>query len=74
MQFYKKSPEANNNNEYLRMTSLIKSDLINNLCFECGSKNPQYISINNAVFICKDCIVNHLSFPHDISQIIINDL
>ena len=74
MQFYKKPTETNNNDEYLKMTSLIKSDLLNNLCFECGSKNPNYISINNAVFICKNCIVNHLSFPHDISQIIINDL
>ena len=74
MQFYKKTPESNNNNEYLKMTSIIKSDLINNVCFECGTKNPQYISINNAVFICKDCIPNHLSFSHAISQIIINDL
>ena len=75
MQFYKKkSLETNNNNEYLKMTSMIKSDLINSVCFECGTKNPQYISINNAVFICKDCISNHLTFPHDISQIIINDL
>ena len=74
MQFYKKSAETNNNNEYLKMTSEIKRDLINNVCFECGAENPQYISINNAIFICKDCIVNHLSFSHNISQIIINDL
>ena len=74
MQFYKKTPETNNNNEYLKMTSIIKSDPINNVCFECGTKNPQYISINNAIFICKDCVVNHLSFSHEISQIIVNDL
>ena len=74
MQFYKKTPEKNNNNEYLKMTSEIKNDLINNVCFECGAKDPQYISINNAIFICKDCIENHLSFSHNISQIIINDL
>ena len=74
MQFYKKSAETNNNNEYLKMTSEIKRDLINNVCFECGAKDPQYISINNAIFICKDCIENHLSFSHNISQIIINDL
>ena len=70
----KKPKETNNNNEYLKMISSIKSDPINNVCFECGSQEPQYISINNAVFICKDCIVNHLSFSHEISEIIINDL
>ena len=74
MQFYKKPKETNNNNEYLKMTSSIKSDPINNVCFECGCQEPQYISINNAVFVCKDCIVNHLSFSPEISQIIINDL
>mgnify|MGYP002626449398 CR=1 FL=1 len=62
------------NNEYLKMTSSIKSDPINNVCFECGEKDPQYISINNAIFICKDCVVNHFSFSQEISQIIINDL
>ena len=74
MQIYKKPKEANNNNEYLKMTSSIKSDPINNVCFECGEKDPQYISINNAIFICKDCVVNHFSFSQEISQIIINDL
>ena len=74
MQIYKKPKEPNNNNEYLKMTSSIKSDPINNVCFECGEKDPQYISINNAIFICKDCVVNHFSFSQEISQIIINDL
>ena len=74
MQIYKKPKESNNNNEYLKMTSSIKSDPINNVCFECGEKDPQYISINNAIFICKDCVVNHFSFSQEISQIIINDL
>ena len=74
MQYYKKQKQSNNNNEYLKMTSAIKSDIINNVCFECGSEEPQYISINNAVFICKECIINHLSFSQEISQIILNDL
>ena len=74
MQIYKKPKESNNNNEYLKMISFIKSDPINNVCFECGEKDPQYISINNAIFICKDCVVNHFSFSQEISQIIINDL
>ena len=74
MQIYKKPKESNNNNEYLKMTSSIKSEPINNVCFECGEKDPQYISINNAIFICKDCIVNHISFSQEISKIILNDL
>ena len=74
MQFYKKRKESNSNNEYIKMISSIKSDIINNLCFECGTENPQYISINNAVFICKDCVSNHLTFHQEISRIILNDL
>ena len=74
MQFYKKKEGINLNNEYIKMIEQIKSDQINNVCFECGSEEPQYISINNAVFICKECIINHLSFSQEISQIILNDM
>ena len=74
MQFYKKKECANLNNEYIKMIEEIKEEQFNNVCFECGSLNPEYISINNGIFLCQECIQGHLQFPQEISQIIINDL
>ncbi len=73
MQFHKKKNNLYSN-EKSKMINFILSDEINNVCFECGTNNPEYISINNAVFICKECVQDHFQFPHEISQIIINDL
>ena len=74
MQFYKKKETTNLNNEYIKMIEEISSEQINNVCFECGTNNPEYISINNGVFICQECVQQHLQFPREISTIIINDL
>ena len=74
MKFNKKETKINTYKEKNRMINIIQSDEINNVCFECGTEEPQYISINNGVFICKDCVQDHYQFPHEISQIIINDL
>ena len=76
MQFHKtkNNPKISNNHERTKMINVIQSDAINNVCFECGGNNPEYISINNAIFICKECVQDHFQFPHEISQIIINDL
>lgn len=74
MQFYKKREEINLNNEYIKMLEAIKSEQINNVCFECGKDYPEYISINNSIFICQECVQEHLKFPKEISQITINDL
>ena len=74
MQFYRKKEGISLNNEYIKMIEQIKSDQINNVCFECGANNPEYISINNGVFICQECIQGHFQFPQEISQIKINDL
>ena len=74
MHFYKKKEESNSNNEYIKMIEEIKSEEINNVCFECGSSSPEFISINNGVFLCKECVQNHFNFPKEISTIIINDL
>ena len=74
MHFYKKKEESNLNNEYIKMIEEIKSEEINNVCFECGSSNPEFISINNGVFLCKECVQNHFNFPKEISTILINDL
>ena len=74
MQFYKKKQESNLNNEYIKMINSIESDEINNVCFECGTNDPEYISINNGVFICKECVQDHFQFPREISTIMLNDL
>ena len=46
----------------------------NNECFECSNLNPEFISLNNGIFLCKNCIKNHSSFPKSISNIYKNDL
>ena len=73
MHFNKKKEKPNLDNELIEMIEEIQSDKINNVCFECGISGPQYISINNAIFICQECIQGHFNFPKEISQIIIKD-
>ena len=46
----------------------------NNECFECSNLYPEFISLNNAIFLCKNCIKNHIHFPKYISNIYKNDL
>ena len=56
------------------MIEEIKSEPINCVCFECGSNDPKYISINNGIFLCQECVHGLLQFTQEISQIILNDL
>ena len=75
MNFYNSNlPEINTNyNEHMQIIREITSDEINNVCFECGTLNPEYISINNGIFLCSNCAQNHYQFPKEISNIIKND-
>ena len=57
-----------------RKIKILLKEPKNNECFECSSSFPKYISLNNGIFICKDCAKNHLNFPKEISDIIKNDL
>ena len=66
-----------NNNFSIKKLPIIKSirgDIMNKECFDCGSLNPEYISINNAIFLCEKCSYLHRTFPIEISKIIYNDL
>ena len=66
-----------NNNSNIKKLSIIKSirsDELNNECFDCGSYNPEFISINNAIFLCRNCALFHLNFDDNISRIINNNL
>ena len=52
----------------------IKNDEMNKECFDCGAPYPDYISINNGIFLCKKCIYYHCKFPDEISTLIKNNL
>ena len=62
------------NAEKRRKIKEIKNDELNKQCFDCGSCYPEYISINNGVFICKDCLNIHNKFPKQISTTLKNNL
>ena len=79
MKFAVNKQEKRNNiqykgNLYLKMIEEKLNDELNNYCVECGNENPEYISINNGIFICLECVQNHLNFPNNISKIIKNDI
>ena len=62
-----KNNEKNNNvsyvgNPFIKMIENKLNDDSNNYCVECGNQDPEYISINNGVFICKECVPTHLKF------------
>ena len=63
-----------NNSEKRTKIKEIKNDELNKQCFDCGSCYPEYISINNGVFICKDCLHIHNKFPKQISTTLKNNL
>ena len=53
----------------------INQEEYNKKCFDCGSLNPRYISLYNAIFICGRCVNNiHRLFNSNISLILNNDL
>ena len=52
----------------------IQNEEMNKECFDCGSENPEYISINNGIFLCKNCIYYHYKFPDHISTLLKNNL
>ena len=70
----KEIPTNNNNNECINIIKDKIKEEANNFCIECGEKHPQYISINNSIFLCKECILNHLQLSQEVSTIIKNDL
>ena len=46
----------------------------NNECYECSHSNPEFISLNNGIFLCKNCVKHHSNYPKTISNILKNDL
>lgn len=73
MNYSKKKSTALNIIKKRKIKILLKEPR-NNECFECQELNPDFISLNNGIFICKKCVINHLDFPNTVSNIIKNDL
>ena len=61
-------------NPYMQILEKKLKDELNNFCVECGNEEPEYISINNGIFICSECVQNHFNFPKNISRIVKNNI
>jgi small-conductance mechanosensitive channel len=72
MNYYKNSKALDTIKK--RRISIILQDPENNICFDCSQLNPEYISINNAIFICKNCAQIHSKLNNSVSNIINNNL
>ena len=57
-----------------RKIKAILRDESNNKCVDCNIDKPEYISLNNACFICKNCFKRHQKFPMNVSKTIKNNL
>ena len=64
----------NKGNSYIKKIEETIKDELNNYCVECGEENPEFISVNNAIFLCRECTKNHLKFPKNISKIRKNNI
>ena len=51
------------------MSRLFKKDYENNVCVECKTPNPSYVSINNAIFLCDKCASRHMNLGYNVSYI-----
>lgn len=66
--------QSNSVTERNRKVQEIYKDEMNNECFDCGKSNPEFISANNGVFICRECMSVHYQFSDEVSLIIKNNL
>ena len=57
-----------------RKIKAIMKEESNNKCIDCNNEKPEYISLNNACFICKNCFKIHQELPLNISKTVKNNL
>ena len=60
--------------EKLQLNNVNQNEDFDKICFDCGRPNPELISINNGIFICQDCGIEHMLFPKGTSILIKNDI
>ena len=46
---------SNNDDEMIDRNYFYEKDYENKLCVDCKAAQPEYVSINNAVLLCKSC-------------------
>lgn len=73
MNYSKKKSTALNIIKKRKIKILLKEPK-NNECFECSNFYPEYISLNNGIFLCQNCVREHFNLPKSISYIIKNNL
>ena len=73
MNYSKKKSTALNIIKKRKIKILLKEQK-NNECFECSNLYPEYISLNNGIFLCRNCVLDHINLPKSISYIIKNNL
>ena len=73
MNYSKKKSTALNVIKKRKIKILLKEPK-NNECFECSNFYPEYISLNNGIFLCQNCVREHFKLPKSISYIIKNNL
>ena len=57
--------EADRDKIFLKLSE----DPYNQLCCDCGQGSPQWASVNNGIFICFNCSIQHRNFGMQISFI-----
>ena len=64
------SPQGNSSSTLnYDISYFVNLDSENKICFDCGGPFPTYVSINNGVFICLNCAINHSKLGYNISFI-----
>jgi hypothetical protein len=54
--------------ETLKFQSIL-SQPHNQICYDCGTPNPTYTSINNGVLICQSCAQKHMNLNNMVSTV-----
>jgi len=53
----------------IRTIDELLKDKDNNICFDCSKPFPEWVSVNNAIFLCLDCAGVHRSLGLQVSVV-----
>ena len=51
------------------MRRLFEKDYENKVCVECKCPMPSFVSINNAIILCKQCADRHMKLGYNVSYV-----